>query len=185
MKRRLPFGITLVEAAILGSVLGILFAVVLPTYFHYAKRARISEGIEMAEEAMRLVSTNAAKGNIVFNQGWKVTDANSQAQDQCEGLSGPCTFGSVKTPLTDNVRSISVTGVNGMVTISYQARAAGEAGQTLMLWPTSSGAPLAVGTVPQEKITWTCFAAQKPLSLGAQSEAAPTLPRGLAPEQCR
>ena len=116
---------------------------------------------------MRLVEANAAKGHTVFTWGGNVTQADALEKALCDGLSGACTFGHAKMPLSSNARSISVTGVNGMVTVTYQARAAESACQSLLLWPSIAGGPLGVGAPVHEKITWTCFSAGKPISLAS------------------
>jgi type IV pilus assembly protein PilA len=185
MKRRWQFRLSVIEVAIVVSVCGVLAAVAVPGYASFSKRARVAEGLDMASAAMRLVEANAAKGHTVFNLGWNVTQADTLEKALCDGLSGACIFGHAKMPLSSNVRSISVTGVNGMVTVTYQARAAESAGQTLLLWPSIAEGPLVVGAPIQEKITWTCFSAGKPISKGLPADVAPTLPEGLVPEQCR
>lgn len=162
--RNVQKGFTLIELMIVVAIIGILAAVALPAYQDYTVRARVTEGLVLADSAKTAVSENAAQA-AGFASGWTVPGA------------------------TKNVSSIGITDTTGVITITYTAAVGGTAGQTVTLTPTSGGNALAgtalttapttavagVGgssTVPQGgSITWVCLNG--------------TLPAKYVPANCR
>ena len=59
MKRFTQKGFTLIELMIVVAIIGILAAVALPAYQDYTVRARVTEGISLAQGAKKLVETDA------------------------------------------------------------------------------------------------------------------------------
>ena len=138
MKRSIQKGFTLIELMIVVAIIGILAAVALPAYQDYTVRAKVTEGLSLADAAKTAVSENAANA-APFASGWTAPAA------------------------TKNVASVGIAQTTGVITITYQPAIA--AGGTLTLTPvdgsTATGTAL-VGTATasttptQGSVTWIC-----------------------------
>jgi type IV pilus assembly protein PilA len=135
---------------IVVAIIGILAAVALPAYQDYTIRAKVSEGVVLAE-AMKtaIVETFQAKGPTAMT----CTDAVTCAEVGATLLDA--------TALSGNANVASVTSDStGVITIAYNATVVPSTANTLLITPVNTSATVAMdlsllanaGT----QVSWSC-----------------------------
>jgi len=127
MNKQMQKGFTLIELMIVVAIVGILAAIAIPAYQDYTKRARVTEGLALADAAKTAVSEYYASNNG-FASGTAPFNSTYGVSTSISGTS---------------VSSVSI-GTNGVVTITYN--------NTI-----SSGAQLdLVPTAASGSMIWNC-----------------------------
>jgi type IV pilus assembly protein PilA len=97
--RRIQQGFTLIELMIVVAIVGILAAIAIPAYQDYTVRAKVTEGLSLANAAKIAVEDNWTSGGVLLSldQGYTVPNA------------------------TSIVASLGIGATTGIVTVNYNA----------------------------------------------------------------
>ena len=126
-------GFTLIELMIVVAIIGILAAVAIPAYQDYTIRAKVAEGMGLADAAKTAVSeARSTNGRFLA------------ATNASYGLPGSASIRG------NNVLSVGVTTATGTITIAYRSAVPNLAQKIMILDPTG-GAAGSGGSV-----VWTC-----------------------------
>jgi type IV pilus assembly protein PilA len=179
LARRAQAGFTLIELMIVVAIIGILAAVALPAYQDYTIRARVTEGLGLAESAKTAIASEGVTSAADLAQ--VVATWNAQAGDTGAN--------------SKYVTSIQIAD-SGEITITYKASTVGlgAADKTLTLAPYIRGtATTAVKLAAAQTagttgaIDWACASVtqQAATDAGLTGVTAGTIPAKFVPASCR
>jgi type IV pilus assembly protein PilA len=140
MFNKLQKGFTLIELMIVVAIIGILAAIAIPAYQDYTIRAKITEGLNLADSAKTAVAESFQSGGTV-------------------GLTAAATSWNAAFVPTKYVSGVVIAGATGVISLSYNTTAIPQLGAAnlLTLSPNIGGVGLAASS--SGNIDWACASA--------------------------
>jgi type IV pilus assembly protein PilA len=133
MRKNVQKGFTLIELMIVVAIIGILAAIAIPAYTDYTVRAKVTEGIGLADAAKTAVAeayqSNDMTGVSALSAAWS-------------------------TSSTKYVQSIAVS-TGGVISVIYSNATPQISGKSLTLSPFINGTALTTG-LAAGNIDWAC-----------------------------
>ena len=173
MLNKMQKGFTLIELMIVVAIIGILAAIAIPAYQDYTIRAKVTEGLNLADSAKTAVAESfesaGPQGLTAASSSWNSSFAPTKYVSSITMANGTATFpGAITIKYNTAVITQLVTGAD-----------------TIVLTPNVAGAAL-TGT-SSGNIDWACTSAAKTTAT-AQSmvaAAAGTVATKYVPTNCK
>lgn len=169
--KALQKGFTLIELMIVVAIIGILAAIAIPAYQNYTIRAKVTEGLSLADSAKTAVAEGFESGGTAGVKAAAGAWNGAFAQ-------------------TKYVSNIQIDTATGAITITFGNQAPGAiSGETLILTPNVAKTKLNAATAAQQAdpIDWGCVSSTTTTAVtvdGLSVVSGATLKAQYAPSSC-
>jgi len=140
MLNKMQKGFTLIELMIVVAIIGILAAIAIPAYQDYTIRAKVTEGLNLADSAKTAVAESWQSGGTT-------------------GLSAAASSWNTSFAATKYVSNIQVSLTTGVISISYSAAQIPQLGASNLLTLTPNIVQVPLPTTLSGNIDWACASA--------------------------
>jgi type IV pilus assembly protein PilA len=140
MLKKVQQGFTLIELMIVVAIIGILAAIAIPAYQDYTIRAKVTEGLNLADSAKTAVAESWQSGGTT-------------------GLAAAASAWNTSFVATKYVSNIQVSTTTGAISVNYSATAIPQLGANILLTLTPSIQNNALPTTVAGNIDWACASA--------------------------
>jgi type IV pilus assembly protein PilA len=166
MLKQVQKGFTLIELMIVVAIIGILAAIAIPAYQDYTIRAKVTEGLGLADSAKTSVAEGFQSNGLT-------------------GISAAATaWNAPNFTATKYVSDIAITGATGVITIKYGPNTPQISGLTVVLTPSIN--KVALVATSAGNIDWACASLSNQTATQEGLAVNPgTLPAKYAPTQCK
>jgi type IV pilus assembly protein PilA len=167
MFNKLQKGFTLIELMIVVAIIGILAAIAIPAYQDYTIRAKVTEGLNLADSAKTAVAESWQSGGTV-------------------GLTAAANSWNTSFVATKYVSSISVTAATGAIMVQYDGGKIPQIGAAnlLTLTPSIQSVPLGAANTISGNIDWAC-ASSGNTTAGSLPSTVGTMNTKFVPTNCK
>ncbi len=172
MFKQVQKGFTLIELMIVVAIIGILAAIAIPAYQDYTIRAKVTEGLNLADSAKTSVA-----------EGFQSNGIN--------GVAAAATSWSQGFTATKYVQLVTINPANGEIQITYGPAVSQLNGLTINLTPQiNTGAYVLLSAVGTNtgNIDWACSSATNSTATTfnpAMTAPVGTVPARYTPTQCK
>ncbi len=136
MFKKMQQGFTLIELMIVVAIIGILAAIAIPAYQDYTVRAKVTEGLSLADSA-----------KIAIAEAY-------QANDMAGVAAAAGTWNAAFAPTKYVVAGTNIAALTGLITIQFGPNIAQLNGLTVTMQPSIGRAALAPGLTGS--MDWAC-----------------------------
>jgi type IV pilus assembly protein PilA len=137
MLNKMQKGFTLIELMIVVAIIGILAAIAIPAYQDYTIRAKVTEGLNLADSAKTAVAESWQSGGTT-------------------GLLAAASSWNSSFTATKYVSNIQVSTTTGVISISYAGGQIPQLGAANLLTLTPNIAKVPLPTTLSGNIDWAC-----------------------------